>query len=93
MVMIPAETILMAEQEANDRAAARKKDSDAAQARIRELEAECDRWAEASIAEDARRAAWREALERIACRHVTEAPLWWQIEARNALAFTNGVGK
>jgi hypothetical protein len=27
-----------------------------------------------------------EALERIACRHVTSAPLWWQEEARTALA-------
>ncbi|MFZ5737686.1 MAG: hypothetical protein ACOY6K_12480 [Pseudomonadota bacterium] len=26
------------------------------------------------------------ALERLACRHVTEAPLWWQVEARKALA-------
>ena len=28
----------------------------------------------------------REALERIACHHVTENPLWWQVEARKALA-------
>lgn len=28
----------------------------------------------------------RDALERIACRHVTINPLWWQIEARNAVA-------
>jgi hypothetical protein len=28
----------------------------------------------------------RERLEKIACRHVTENPLWWQIEAREALA-------
>lgn len=27
----------------------------------------------------------REALEKIACRHVTENPLWWQEEARKAL--------
>jgi len=26
-----------------------------------------------------------EALEKIACRHVTEQPLWWQIAARTAL--------
>lgn len=25
-------------------------------------------------------------LEKIACRHVTEAPLWWQQEARDALS-------
>jgi len=25
------------------------------------------------------------ALEKIACRHVTEQPLWWQIDARTAL--------
>jgi hypothetical protein len=29
---------------------------------------------------------YKEALEKIACRHVTESPLWWQVEARNALA-------
>ena len=27
-------------------------------------------------------------LERLACRHVTEAPLWWQSEARAALNTT-----
>lgn len=27
----------------------------------------------------------REALEKIACRHVTDKPLWWQLEARAAL--------
>ena len=27
----------------------------------------------------------RAALEKIACRHVTIEPLWWQTEARNAL--------
>jgi hypothetical protein len=27
----------------------------------------------------------RAALERLACRHVTEAPLWWQTEARAAI--------
>lgn len=26
------------------------------------------------------------ALERIACQHVTDSPLWWQQEARAALA-------
>jgi hypothetical protein len=26
-----------------------------------------------------------ETLEKIACRHVTESPLWWQLEARGAL--------
>lgn len=62
--------------------------------RVAELEAECNRWAKASIAEDGRRAAWRAALERIACRHVTEAPLWWQQEARNALEpLPNGESK
>jgi len=25
------------------------------------------------------------ALERLSCRHVTEQPLWWQLEARAAL--------
>lgn len=25
------------------------------------------------------------ALEKIACRHVLDEPLWWQVEARNAL--------
>lgn len=33
--------------------------------RIMELEAECNRWAEASIAEDDRKARWRKALEEI----------------------------
>ena len=33
----------------------------------------------------------RRVLEKIACRHVTEAPLWWQTEARDALSFTNGI--
>ena len=28
----------------------------------------------------------RVVLERIACRHVNENPLWWQVEARTALA-------
>jgi hypothetical protein len=28
----------------------------------------------------------RRALEKIACRHVTENPLWWQLEARAALS-------
>lgn len=27
----------------------------------------------------------RAALEKIACRHVNENPLWWQIDARTAL--------
>lgn len=27
----------------------------------------------------------REALEKIACLHVTENPLWWQRDARKAL--------
>lgn len=27
----------------------------------------------------------REALEKLACRHVTVSPLWWQVEARKAL--------
>jgi hypothetical protein len=53
--------------------------------RVAELEGECNRWAEASIAEDNRKAKWRAALEKIACPHVTEGPLWWQLEARNAL--------
>jgi hypothetical protein len=26
-----------------------------------------------------------DALEKIACRHVTVEPLWWQVEARKAL--------
>jgi hypothetical protein len=26
------------------------------------------------------------ALRKIACKHVTEQPLWWQLEARAALA-------
>lgn len=30
-----------------------------------------------------------QALEKIACPHVTEAPLWWQLEARAALADTS----
>lgn len=30
----------------------------------------------------------REGLERIACRHVTAAPLWWQAEARALLKET-----
>jgi uncharacterized coiled-coil protein SlyX len=25
------------------------------------------------------------ALRKIACKHVTEQPLWWQLEARNAI--------
>lgn len=27
----------------------------------------------------------REALGKLACRHVTVSPLWWQVEARKAL--------
>jgi hypothetical protein len=34
--------------------------------RIQQLEAECNRWVEVSIAEDARKVAWRKALEGIA---------------------------
>jgi hypothetical protein len=33
------------------------------------------------------------ALEKIACRHVTEQPLWWQEEARRALAAAKGNGE
>lgn len=33
---------------------------------------------------------YKTALEKIACRHVTESPLWWQIEARDALTESNG---
>lgn len=33
--------------------------------------------------------ALEDALERIASRHVTEGPLWWQVEARTALASSN----
>jgi len=29
-------------------------------------------------------------LEKIACRHVTVEPLWWQLEARAALAKSTG---
>jgi len=29
------------------------------------------------------------ALEKIACRHVTINPLWWQLEAREAIALVN----
>lgn len=32
----------------------------------------------------------REALEKIACRHVTESPLWWQELARAALKAAEG---
>jgi hypothetical protein len=33
------------------------------------------------------------ALEKIACRHVTEAPLWWQKEARDALVAVSTPGE
>lgn len=33
------------------------------------------------------------ALEKIACRHVTIAPLWWQVEARAALTPDAGEGR
>lgn len=32
----------------------------------------------------------QEALTKLSCPHVTEGPLWWQIEARQALASLNG---
>lgn len=38
-------------------------------------------------------AAARDALEKIACRHVAEQPLWWQLDARAALAGSNGNGQ
>ncbi len=34
----------------------------------------------------------RDILEKIACHHVTVAPLWWQIEARNALSLLSDDG-
>ena len=37
-------------------------------------------------AQDAKIKALEDALERIASRHVTKSPLWWQVEARTALA-------
>jgi hypothetical protein len=36
--------------------------------------------------ETARIEALEAALRKIACEHVTEQPLWWQLEARAALA-------
>lgn len=40
----------------------------------------------AMIAENER---MREALEKISCRRVNVGPLWWQLEARNAIATTH----
>ena len=36
-------------------------------------------------AQDATIKALVDALERVASRHVTESPLWWQVEARTAI--------
>lgn len=56
--------------------------------RVAELEAECNRWAEASIAEDGRRARWRAALEEIQRESMTLKPprhSWYYDRAQNAL--------
>ena len=47
---------------------------------------QCREAADHIDAQDAKIKALEDALERIASRHVTKSPLWWQVEARAALA-------
>ena len=56
--------------------------------RVAELEAECNRWADASIAEDERRARWRAALKDIQRESMGVKPprhSWYYDRAEEAL--------